>query len=232
MGKTVSWRGKAILILLVSAGAAALWLTGLHEYLSFETIKENRNVLRSYVDAHYVLSAISFMAAVVSTAFFLPGAIAMTLVGGFLFGVVMGTVYLLAGATMGAALAFLASRYVIGNWLQHRYEQYLKAFNDEISRHGRNYLIVLRLVPVMPFFLVNYLAGITSMTLGTFVWTTAAGMLPGSLAYTFAGRELGNIESAGDIISPRLIFALLLLAFFALLPMFVRLYRWIRNRKT
>ena len=182
MRKTVFSIGKTALFLLILFGAAAVWFTGLSEYLTFESLKENRDILRSCIETHYVSSVIAFIAVVVSTAFFVPGIIAMTLVGGLLFGVLMGTVYVLVGATIGATIAFLSARYVLGNWIQHRYEEHLKAFNNEISRHGYNYLIAFRIVPIMPFFLVNYLAGITKMPLSRFIWTTAVGMFPGSVS--------------------------------------------------
>lgn len=223
-------RGKIVLLGLILFGAASVWLTGLNEYLTFENLKGNRDILRSYVESHYIPSVIVFIAAVVSTAFFVPGAIAVTLVGGFLFGVLLGTLYLLAGATMGASLAFLSARYVLGNWVQRRYEEQLRIFNREMARHGHNYLITFRIVPVMPFFLVNYLAGITRMPIGRFMWTTAVGMLPGSVVYSFAGRELRGIESPDDIMSPKLLSALILLALFALLPVLLRLSKWVKGR--
>lgn len=228
--KAVFSRGRAALLLLVLSGAAAVWFAGLHEHLTFESLKENRDLLRSHVEASYALSVIAFIVAVVSTAFIIPGAIAITLAGGFLFGVLMGTAYFLAGAILGATLAFISARYVLGNWIQHRYGVHLRTFNREMSRHGHNYLITFRVVPVMPFFLVNYLAGMTRMPLGRFIWTTAVGILPGSVVYTFAGRELGSIESPDDIVSPRLMLALVLLAAFALLPVFNRLLKKARER--
>ena len=231
MGQTVFSKRKAVLLLLFLFGSAVVWLTGPLDYLSFANLKENRDLLRSYVDAHYVLSVAAFIAMVVSTAFFVPGAIVFTLTGGFLFGVLRGTLYVLTGAVLGATLAFLSSRFIAGNWIQHRYEKHLGAFNREISIHGHNYLIFFRIVPVMPFFLVNYLAGITKVSLGRFVWTTAVGMLPGSVIYCFAGRELGNIESPDDIMSPGLMLALSLLALLALLPVCARILKWFEKTR-
>lgn len=223
---------KAALLLLIIIIAAAVWLTGLDENLTLENLKKNRDLLHSYVKDNYVSSVVAFIAVVVSTAFFVPGATVITIVGGYLFGVTMGTVYLLVGATLGATLAFLSAQYLIGNWIQHRFQEPLKAFNKEVTRHGHNYLITFRMVPVMPFFLVNYLAGITKMPLGRFMWTTALGMFPGTVVYCFAGRELGDIESPDDIMSPRLMVALSLLALFAVLPVLIRLFKWFKGRMT
>lgn len=223
MGRKTALSGKKIaLLLLILIVAAAVWLTGLHESLTFENLKENRDHLRAFVEDHYTGAAFVFVGVYMSTAFFVPGAIALTLAAGFLFGVIAGTVYVNIGATSGAALAFLLSRYVVGNWVQRRFEDTLKTFNKEISRHGHNYLLTLRIIPVLPFFAINYLAGVTRITLKKFLWTTSLGMLPGSLIYTLAGRQLRTIDSVEEILSPRVVLLLLLMGLFALLPVGLR----------
>ncbi len=208
---------KAIWLLLIMSMVVA-WYTWLNEYLTFDNLRENMIILNSFVEDHYFSSVIIFIAAVMTTGFFVPAAIPMILVGGFLFGIFWGTIYVNLGFTAGATLAFLFSRYVIGNWIQHRYESQLKSFNDEISRHGRNYLITLRMIPLFPFFSVNYFAGVTKMPLARYVWSTAIGMLPISVAYSFAGREIGLIETPNDIMSAKFLIVLLLLVLFALQP--------------
>jgi uncharacterized membrane protein YdjX (TVP38/TMEM64 family) len=143
-------------------------------------------------------------------------------VAGFLFGVVEASVYVNLAATAGATLAFLSSRYLIGNWIQERFRAHLAGFNSEIRRYGSNYLFLLRVVPVMPFFLVNYLAGITAIPLGKFILFTTAGTLPGSVVYAYAGRRIAEIESPDDLLSPGLVAALALLAALAFLPLLLR----------
>jgi uncharacterized membrane protein YdjX (TVP38/TMEM64 family) len=180
---------NAILLLLILLMVVA-WYTWLNEYLTFDNLKENRTILYSFVEDHYFSSVIIFIAIVVTTGFFVPAAIPMILVGGFLFGIFWGTIYVNLGFTVGATLAFLLSRYVIGNWIQHRYGDQLRSFNDEVTRFGRNYLITLRMIPLFPFFSVNYFAGVTKMPLPRYVWSTALGMLPLSVAYRLqAGRS-------------------------------------------
>ncbi len=208
---------KAIWLLLIMSMVVA-WYTWLNEFLTFDNLKENRIILNSFVEDHYFSSVIIFIVAVVTTGVFVPAAIPMILVGGFLFGIFWGTIYVNLGFTAGATLAFLFSRYVIGNWIQHRYESQLKSFNDDVSRHGRNYLITLRMIPLFPFLSVNYFAGVTKMPLSRYVWSTALGMLPISVAYSFAGREIGEIESPNDIMSVKFLVVILLLVLFALLP--------------
>jgi hypothetical protein len=127
---------NAILLLLILLMVVA-WYTWLNEYLTFDNLKENRTILYSFVEDHYFSSVIIFIAIVVTTGFFVPAAIPMILVGGFLFGIFWGTIYVNLGFTVGATLAFLLSRYVIGNWIQHRYGDQLRSFNDEVTRFGR-----------------------------------------------------------------------------------------------
>jgi uncharacterized membrane protein YdjX (TVP38/TMEM64 family) len=150
---------------------------------------------------------------------------------GFLFGVAAGAVYVNIASTSGAVLAFLCSRYLIGNWIQKRFSARLKSFNKEILRHGHNYLLFLRIVPIIPFFAVNYLAGITKIPLSKFIWTTVLGMLPGSVLFAYAGQRLGEIEQVRDLFSAEFIVAFSLLALFALLPVMVGFIKWLSARQ-
>lgn len=198
--------------------ATALWFLHQGEYLSFQNLVAKRDALVALAENHYGATACAYVAVVVATAFFVPGAIVATLAGGLLFGVVQGVLLFNVGSALGAATAFLLARHALGERLQKRYEKQLAGLNRELERHGRNYLVALRIVPVMPFFLMNYLAGLTNVPVRTFLWTTAAGMLPGSVVYCYAGSRLGRIESPGDVMSPETVAACALLALFALLP--------------
>lgn len=215
---------------LIVAALAVIMISGADEKLSFENLKENRKLLEAFVQTHYVRSVLLFMALYLSTAFFVPGAVVMTLAAGVLFGVMPGALYVNLAAAIGAVAAFWASRYVFGELIQQRYGRELESFNREIARHGHYYLITLRIIPVLPFFLVNYLAGMTKMPLGRFLWTSVAGILPGSVAYTFAGEQIGSIESPGDALSAKPMAALALLALFSLLPV-LRDFRGYIKRK-
>ena len=209
---------KRLSILVLIAGLSIfVWLNA-HQYLTFENLKAHRELLQRYVAEHYLLSAAVFVAYFVSTALLVPGAVASTVAGGFLFGVVMGAIYVNIGAAMGSALAFLFSRFLIGNWVQKRYGNQLKRFNEEIEEHGLSYLFTLRIVPALPFFVTNYLAGMTKIPLRKFMLVTVLGTIPGSIVYTFAGRELARIEKLEDILSLKLLLAFFLLALFALTP--------------
>jgi len=192
------------------------------DYLSFENLKQHRSGLREIVEAHCAISLISFFVVYITTAFFLPGAIALSLVAGFLFGTWIGALTVIAGATTGALLAFLSARYLVRDFIQERFEGHLKAFNREMRSHGQHYLFFLRIVPIMPFFVVNYLAGVTLISPLTFTLTTMAGMAPGAFVFAFAGKEIGSIETPEDILSGKLITAFVLMAVLAVLPVAVR----------
>ncbi|MFZ5997564.1 MAG: TVP38/TMEM64 family protein [Nitrospirota bacterium] len=217
---------EIILLVLVLMIIGVLRAAGLSEYLTFENIKQNSAFLKAYVEEHYLLAVGIYIGLFISTAFLVPGALVLTLAGGFLFGVVLGTVYTGIGATAGASLSFLAARYIAGKKIQSHYKSQLIKFNKEIERNGYIYLIILRVVPVIPFFLVNMLAGLTGITYRTFLWTTFFGMLPGAAVYSFVGKQLGTIQSVNDLLSARIIAALLLVVLFTLLPI---LYKRVRK---
>lgn len=191
------------------------------DLLKFETVKEHRAVLKAYAGEHYVLSVAIFISILVSTAFFVPGALVMSLLGGFLFGTAAAVVYIDTGMTLGAVLAFLAARYVFGNRIQKKFAGQLKKLNEEIKRYGPSYLIVLRIVPVMPFFAVNYLAATMKMSCLRFTVSTALGVLPGAFTYAYAGQQLSRVESLKGLVSPGMILAIIAMAVLALLPVIV-----------
>ena len=119
--------------------------------------------------------------------------------------------YVNIGATCGAVLAFLSARYLLGSRLQESYGAQLAKFNGEMERNGVRYLLTLRLIPVFPFFLVNFLSGLTRVHLSTFTWTTAAGIIPGTVVFAYAGHQLETVHSVGDIFTGKVLSAFLLL---------------------
>lgn len=217
---------KRIFFLFLIAITAALLISAAREHLSFDTIKNYSQQLAAFVDRRYVLAVLAFAAAILSTAFLIPGALILTLTGGFLFGTAAGAFYASVFSTIGATMAFLLSRFVIGSWIQKQYAPYLKRFNDEISRHGQNYLFVLRIIPFMPAFVVNYVAGLTRISTSRFAAATFCGMFPGAFIYSLAGRQLRTIETPGDIVSGKVLAGFFLMALFALLPVFWKHTRW------
>lgn len=215
--------GKIVIALLLAAGIGAFFYFDLGHYLSLEALKKNRDDLLTYTEANYGFAVALFIVAyIVQTAFSLPGGAILTLAGGFLFGSLPGTVFVNVGATTGATLAFLAARYLLRDWVENKFGDRLEFIQTGFARNAFSYLMTLRLIPAFPFFLVNVVSGLTRVNLGTYVIATAVGIIPGSFVYAYAGRQLGTINSLGEIASPPVLLAFTLLGLLALLPIVYR----------
>lgn len=215
--------GKLGLVALLALGVGAFFYFDLGHYVSLAALKANRDNLLAYTHANFAGAVLLFIVLyIVQTAFSLPGATLMTLAGGFLFGSLLGTIFVNIGATTGATLAFFAARYVLRDWVERTFGDRLDAIQAGFARHAFSYLLTLRLIPAFPFFLVNLVSGLTRVTPGTYVIATSIGILPGSFVYAFAGRQLGSINSLGDIASPPVLTAFTLLGLLALLPIAYR----------
>jgi uncharacterized membrane protein YdjX (TVP38/TMEM64 family) len=218
-------RKRIILLALFVAAIILLRFTPLGALFTFENLKQHRDSLSLSVQNRYWLSVAGFIALyVLVTSLSLPGAAVLTLAAGFLFGTLAGTVYVNVGATTGASAAFLSARYFLGKGLQEKYQSQLRKFNTEIERSGTSYLLTLRLIPVFPFFLINFLSGLTTIPLRTFIWTTSLGIIPGTVVYAFAGRQIGSLNSLSDILSKRGI-----AAFVVLIPAMVNRFKRAKN---
>jgi uncharacterized membrane protein YdjX (TVP38/TMEM64 family) len=158
-----------------------------------------------------------FVAYVAVTGLSLPGAAVMTLAGGAVFGLFWGLLLVSFASSLGATLAFLASRFLLRDWVQQRFGDRLRAINAGIEKEGGFYLFTLRLVPVFPFFVINLLMGLTPIKTRTFYWVSQIGMLAGTLVYVNAGTQLARIDSLAGILSPALLGSFVLLGLFPLL---------------
>lgn len=217
--------GKVVLVAVVLAAIGAFFYFDLGRLVSFDALKANRDRLLAYADSHALMAGLLFVAGyAVVTGLSLPGAAIMTLAGGFLFGPIVGTVLANIGATTGATAAFLGARYLFREWVERRFGASLAPFQEGIARNAFHYLLTLRLIPVFPFFLVNLVAGLTRMSIGTFLAATAIGIIPGGFVYAYAGRQLGSIDSLKDVASPGVLIALTLLGALALVPVLYQ--RW------
>jgi pyruvate/2-oxoglutarate dehydrogenase complex dihydrolipoamide dehydrogenase (E3) component/uncharacterized membrane protein YdjX (TVP38/TMEM64 family) len=209
---------KIALIAAIAALIAAFLALGGPAYLTFENIKAQQAALQAYYGAHPWQSALVYFAVYVAvTGLSLPGAAVMTLVGGAIFGLLWGTLIVSFAASIGATLAFLASRFLLRDWVQRRFGAQLRAINQGVEREGAFYLFTLRLIPVIPFFAINLAMGLTPMRAWTFYWVSQLGMLAGTMVYVNAGTQLAAIESAAGILSPGLIGAFVLLGIFPLI---------------
>jgi len=210
---------NVLLLVVFIAVIIAVRLSSLGSLLTFENLKQHREELVALVRDHYALSAGLFVLLyIVVMALSIPGAAVLTLAGGFLYNTAPATLYVNLGATTGAVLAFLSARYLLGRHLQEKYQAHLDGFNREMEASGARYLLTLRLIPVFPFFLINFLSGLTKVPLKTFAWTTSLGIIPGTIVFAYAGRQIGSINSPAEILSTNVILAFLLLACFALFP--------------
>lgn len=217
---------------LLLGGLGLAYATGLHRLLSFEALAEHRTVLAGWVAARPVLAAGAFMllyAAVV--AFSLPGGAVMSLAGGFLFGTVLGTALIVPAATAGACLLFLGARHALGRTLAERGGETLARISEALRRDGFWYLLSLRLLPVVPFWLANLAPALAGMPLGAFALATALGIIPGSAVYAGIGAGLGAVFDRGErpdlglILSPAILLPLVGLAGLSLLG------AWWRRRR-
>lgn len=211
--------GKGVVALLILSTIGAFFYFDLGRYLSLDTLKENRDQLLLFTDTHYAVSAALFILVyVVVTGLALPGAAILTLAGGFLFGSLLGTLFVNVGATTGAALAFLAARYLLRDWVEDKFGKWLEPVQQGFTKDAFSYLITLRLIPLFPFFVVNLVSGLTRMSVGSYVAATSLGIIPGSFVYAYAGRQLGTINSLKEVASPNVIAAFVLLGVLALVP--------------
>jgi uncharacterized membrane protein YdjX (TVP38/TMEM64 family) len=211
--------GKIALVIAIGVAVAAFFYLDLGRFLSLQALKDNRDDLLLFTETHSAVAAALFVLAYVAvTGLSLPGAVILTLAGGFLFGAVWGTLFVNLGATTGATLAFLASRYLLHDWVERKFGKWLGPVQQGFAQNAFSYLMTLRLIPLFPFFVVNLVSGLTRMNIGTYVAATALGIIPGSFVYAYAGRQLGTINSLQDIASPGVIGAFVLLGLLALVP--------------
>jgi uncharacterized membrane protein YdjX (TVP38/TMEM64 family) len=211
--------GKIAVILAIGVAVVVFFYFDLGRFLSLQALKDNRDDLLSFTETHAAVAATLFVLIYVAvTGLSLPGAVILTLAGGFLFGAVWGTLFVNLGATAGATLAFLASRYLLRDWVERKFGKWLGPVQQGFANNAFSYLMTLRLIPLFPFFVVNLVSGLTRMNVGTYVAATAIGIIPGSFVYAYAGRQLGTINSLKDIASPGVIGAFVLLGLLALVP--------------
>lgn len=222
--KPFAWR-RLIPVLVFVAGVVAFFALGLEQYLSIDALRQHRGALRAWVQASGVLAALLFMAVyIVTVAFSLPGATVLTVTSGFLFGAAWGTVVVVVSATIGGTLLFMIAKTAFGDALRARAGAWLQALETGFREHALSYLLVLRLVPIFPFFIINLVPAFLGVPLSTFVLGTFVGIIPGSFVYATVGAGLGSIFDAGEpfslqgILKPQIVTALVGLAVLAMVP--------------
>ncbi|HET6572902.1 MAG TPA: TVP38/TMEM64 family protein [Fimbriiglobus sp.] len=220
---------RLAVVLLAVGLIAGFYLSGLSQRYSWAWLRANLTDLQDTADANITAAIlVFFLVYVLVTSLSLPVAVWLTLLGGALFGRWVGTAVVSVAAMIGATVAMLGSRYVFREWVRQRFGRRLDAINRGVERGGAYYLFTLRLIPAVPFWLLNLGMGLTPIRTRTYALVSWVGMLPATFVYVNAGTELSQIESPADVLTARVLGALLLLA---CLPLGVRfLAHWPARR--
>ncbi|MEW6586766.1 MAG: TVP38/TMEM64 family protein [Nitrospirota bacterium] len=224
---------KKIIILIVIAGLiVAFKVFGLDQYLTLSYLKGSLDSLKSLYESHSLMVIASyFLIYVTTTSLSLPGASPLGIAGGALFGFWTATIVVSFASTIGATLACLVSRFLLRDWIQNRFHDRITRVNEGIEKEGAFYLFSLRLIPVFPFWLINLAMGLTKMPISKFYLVSQIGMLPGTMVFVNAGKELAKIESVKGIFSPSLIISFALIGIFPIaVKKLLALYRSRKGR--
>ena len=226
-GARPAWKrfGPIVLIALI----AAVGLVFFRDYLGFSALAEHYGTLTAWRDQNYALALAVFMIVyIVAVAVSLPGAVWLSIGGGFLFGTVVGSIAVVIAATIGATLVFMAARTALGDTLRSAADGWLSRMERGFRKGEVSYLLIMRLVPVVPFFIANIAPAFLGARLGTFVWTTFVGIIPGAVVYLSIGAGLGEQLGRGEAPDLGVIFEwhvlgpLLGLAALSSLPLFLK----------
>src|SRR4029434_11086586 len=224
VAKPFMWR-RLIPVLVFVAGLVAFFALGLERYLSIDALRQHRSVLRAWVETSGLLAALVFMAIyIIAVAFSLPGATVLTIAGGFLFGSIGSTALVIISATLGATILFSIAKTTLGDVLRAKASTWLPRLEAGFREHALSYLLVLRLVPIFPFFIINLVPAFLGVPLSTFILGTFIGIIPGTFVYATGGAGLGSVFDSGEpfslrgVLTPQIVTALVGLAVLAMIP--------------
>jgi uncharacterized membrane protein YdjX (TVP38/TMEM64 family) len=225
-------RLKYLPILIIGIGMAFIYFSGLYHYLSFDTLRTYHKSFKTFVDMHPIAVPIIFcLTYIISVALSVPGAVFLTLLGGYLFSQPFSTIYVVLSATCGATLIFLAARTALKEILRKKAGPFLQRMEKGFQENAASYLLFLRFIPLFPFWLVNIAPAFFGVSLITFIWTTLVGIFPGTLVYTLAGGGLQKILENNEQFSINTVFnlqikiALILLGIIALTPIVLKRFK-------
>ena len=226
----INRKKKIVILVVVISLIVAFKVFNLGQYLTLSYLKESLDKFNDLYEKHQALVIAGyFIIYVLTTSLSLPGASPLGIVGGALFGFWVATLVVSFASTIGATLACFVSRFLLRDWVQSKFSDKIAKVNEGIEKEGAFYLFTLRLIPIFPFWMINLVMGLTKMPLSRFYWVSQIGMLPGTMVYVNAGKELAKIESIKGIFSPRLIISFALLGIF---PIAVKkLVAFYRKRK-
>ncbi len=211
-------KNKIIIIIILFCLIAIFWIFNLGDYLSLAFIKESQHTFELLYSENRTAVIAGYMAMyILATSLSLPGGAVMGLMAGALFGLITGTVAVSFASTIGATIACFVSRFILRDWIQSKFGDKLKTINKGVEKEGAFYLFTLRLIPAFPFWLINLVMGLTKMPLRRYYWVSQVGMLPGTIVFVNAGKELGKIDSLSGIFSSGLILSFVLLGLFPII---------------
>ena len=193
-----AWLRRLLPVAGLLAAAAVAFSFGLQDLFRIEALREHRSLLNAFVADHAVLAAAVFMLTyALATALSLPGGLVLTVAGGFLFGVTLGTLYVVVAATLGATAIFLIARSALGDVFRARAGPFVQRMEEGFRENALSYMLVLRLIPLFPFFVVNLVPAFLGVPLGTYAFGTFFGIIPGTLVFILAGAGLGSVFDQG-----------------------------------
>lgn len=212
--------GRKLTIAALVVVVALVGYFALSDFLTLEYLATQEAELRAYQAQHPLVTwLLAFLIYVTVTGLSIPGATAITLLSGWFFGFWRGVLLVSFASTTGATVAFLLSRYLARSAVQNRFGDRFRLINDALRREGSFYLFSMRLIPAIPFFVINAVMGLTTMKASTFWWVSQLGMLPGTLAYVYAGSSVPTLKQLAEqgtagILTPKLLVAFGLLGTF------------------
>ena len=210
-------RARLLVLAVIVVALAAFFAAGGQQHLSFENIEVQQDALESWRSSHPWRTALGYFALFVGfTAASLPGAMLLTMLGGAVFGFASGTLIASFGAALGSTFAFLAARFVFRDWVQARFGPRLDGINRGVAKEGAFHLFTVRLIPGVPYFVINLAMAVSPIRVWTFYWVSQIAMLPTTVLYANVGTQLARLESPRDVLSWQLIGALVLLGLFPL----------------
>lgn len=217
-----NYKTRALIFLCLVGLAFILHNLGFTGYFSSDYLKYYADTAKGFIATEYAKSVFYFIGLLtLLIAFSVPVGILIPIIGGFLFGWLPGALYANIGATLGATASFLLSRYFIGDYIQERFTSRLERFNKEFKKYGHIYLVGLHFFPITPFFILNILAGATTIGLWTFIWTTAAGVTPAYLIYTYIGHQVTSMHEFSAIVSTKILIAFVVLKILSLATLYI-----------
>lgn len=226
------WAKRWLPVAVLAAGFIAFFALGFHHYLTFETLRTHRAELLAWVAARPVLAPLAFIAIYVTVAAFsLPAATLLSVTAGFLFGTILGALYAVIAATIGGTILFIAARSALRDTLRAKAGSAIRKMEEGFRKDAFNYLLVLRLVPLFPFFIVNLVPAFLGVSLGAFFAATFIGIIPGALVYASVGNGLGAVFDAGRtpelgiVLTPPILLPIIGLAVLALVPVVYKRFR-------